>query len=125
MLTPLKQLLDTMAIVEVVVGIASAFDSKWDRLQSLLADELDIDYTGFVANRREDCRACLYQVTPRPRGLARVAPRRDHEVKISGDRERVHPRTASTELSPGRPGENLGHRQGVWQAHPCSRHGRW
>src|SRR6267142_6453309 len=87
----IREILDRAAIVEAIVGLANAMDAQdWARVRSLLADELDVDYSqfrgepparvtadGYVASRIEALK-----------GLRTLHTSTNHEVSIEGDQGR-------------------------------------
>ena len=127
--TPLKQLLDKIAIVEVVVGIASAFDSRnWDRLQSLLADELDVDYTEFRGEPPKRITADAYIKSRREglEGLRTLHLSTNHEVRISGDRATCLSAYRIYRVNPARrPGENRLDTAGRYEHGLIRKEGAW
>src|SRR5262245_63595335 len=84
----IREALDRAAIVQAIVGLANAMDAQdWARVRSLLADELDVDYSqfrgepparvtadGYVASRIEGLR-----------GLRALHTSTNHEVRVEGD----------------------------------------
>jgi hypothetical protein len=85
---PLRWLVDRAAIIDVIVGIANAFDAQdWARVRSFLAEELMTDYTQFRNEPAARVRADAY-VQERQRALAGVRTLHvstNHEVKVLGD----------------------------------------
>ena len=84
----LQLLLDRAAIVRTIVGIANAFDRKdWQRLRSLLADEIETDHSQFRGEPAATLRADAY-VASRRHGLEGVRTLHistNHEVVVRGD----------------------------------------
>ena len=84
----LRQLVDRTAIIGTIVGIANAIDRKdWGKLRSLLADELDTDYSQFRGEPAGRVVADAY-VASRKEGLEGVRTLHistNHEVAVRGD----------------------------------------
>ena len=84
----LNDLVDRTAIIETIVGLANALDAQdWARVRSLLADELEVDYSAFRGEAAKRVTADGY-VAERRTGLAGLRTLHistNHEVAIDGD----------------------------------------
>ena len=84
-----RWLIDRAAVIDVIVGIANAFDAQdWARVRSFLADELVTDYSQLHGEPAGRVWADDY-FEERRRGLAGVRTLHvstNHEVLITGDR---------------------------------------
>jgi hypothetical protein len=84
----ISALLDRAAVVDTVVGLANAMDEQdWARVRSLLADELDVDYSDFRGDPPSRVTADDY-VASRIEGLAGLRTLHtstNHEVRVEGD----------------------------------------
>jgi SnoaL-like protein len=84
-----RRLLDRAAIVEVVVALANALDEQdWARVRSLLADEVDVDYSEFRGEPPTRIAADAYVASRLEglRGLRTLHTSTNHEVEVDGDR---------------------------------------
>ena len=84
----LQWLVDRAAVIDVIVGIANAFDAQdWVRVRSFLADEVATDYSQFRGEPAGRVSADAY-VEERRRGLQGVRTLHvstNHEVRVTGD----------------------------------------
>jgi hypothetical protein len=106
----LRTLVDRAAIIDVIVGIANAFDAQdWPRLRSFLADELRTDYAELRNEAPAVVRADAY-VEARRTGLAGVRTvhiSTNHEVRLDGDEAECRSAYRIYRLAPHLPaGEN-------------------
>jgi hypothetical protein len=86
--TEVQRLVDRVAVVDTIVGIANAFDRKdWTRLRGYLAPELEVDYSDFRGEPSSRVSADAY-VAGRASGLHDLATLHistNHEVQLDGD----------------------------------------
>lgn len=84
----LLYLSDRTAIIDVIVGIANAFDTKdWKRLRSFLAQEIEVDYADFRGTPPTRITADTY-VSSREAGLLGLTTLHlsmNHEVQVEHD----------------------------------------
>ena len=86
--TSFSTLLDRAAIIDALVGLANAMDAQdWARVRSLLADEVDVDYSQFrgEAPARVSADAYVASRIEGLRGLRTLHMSTNHEVTIGGD----------------------------------------
>jgi hypothetical protein len=85
----IREFLDRAAVVATVVGLANAMDARdWARVRSLLADELDVDYSQFRGEPASRVTADGYVASrvEALKGLRTLHTSTNHEVSIEGDR---------------------------------------
>jgi hypothetical protein len=84
----IRAALDRGAIVDAIVGLANAMDAQdWARVRSLLADELDVDYSHFRGEPPTRVTADSYVASRIEglKGLRTLHTSTNHEVTVEGD----------------------------------------
>jgi len=84
----ISEFLDRAAIVDAIVGLANAMDAQdWARVRSLLADEVDVDYSQFRGEPAARVTADGYVASRIDglRGLRTLHTSTNHEVRVEGD----------------------------------------
>lgn len=105
-----RQLADRTAIISTIVAIANAIDRKdWGRLRSLLADELNTDYSQFRGEPAGTVLADAY-VMSRKEGLEGVRTLHistNHEVVVRGGEADCYSAYRIFRVAEGSGGERL------------------
>lgn len=84
----MPELVDRAAIIDSIVGLANAMDAQdWGRVRTLLADEIDTDYSEFRGEPPSRVTADSYVASRMEglRGLRTLHTSTNHEVRVDGD----------------------------------------